>query len=439
MDSGPAPHKRLVRNDNIKNDLALYIHWPFCVSKCPYCDFNSHVREAINHTRWRAAYLRELEHYAALTEGRRLTSIFFGGGTPSLMEAETVAAIIDKAAALWPVAPDIEITAEANPGSVDQAVFQGFAAAGVNRVSLGVQSFDGQALKFLGRQHSGDEARAAIALAAKYFPRFSFDLIYALPGQGLRDWQTQLEEALGYAPQHLSAYQLTIEQGTKFEGLYRQGAFVLPAPELAADLYETTAARLAAAGLHAYEISNYAAPGHESRHNLAYWRYSDYIGVGPGAHGRITDSLLSPSSRAKARDPSDGPQSNTMDSGPAPHRDALRLVRNDDLKEKFATRAHRAPELWLERVEEHGHGADAPVPLSPQERFEEMLMMGLRLAEPIPFARIESETGRGLFEWLDEENVRRLETAGFITLNDIGIAGTVAGRQVLNEVLKSLL
>ena len=290
--------------------LALYVHWPFCVSKCPYCDFNSHVRETVDHARWRAAYLRELEYYARLTQGRTLTSIFFGGGTPSLMQAETIAAIVDKAAALWPISPDIEITAEANPGSVDQSVFAGFAAAGINRVFAWRSIFRCGGATISRRQHSGDEARKAIALAARHFPRFSFDLIYALPGQGMTEWQTQLDEALGYAPQHLSSYQLTIEQGTKFEGLYRQGEFVLPGPELAADLYEMTTARLDAAGLQAYEISNYAAPGHESRHNLTYWRYGDYVGVGPGAHGRLT-----------------------LPEG------------------KVATRAHRAPELWLERVE----------------------------------------------------------------------------------------
>ena len=382
----------------LNEGLALYIHWPFCVSKCPYCDFNSHVRETVDHARWRAAYLRELEHYAALTEGRTLTSIFFGGGTPSLMQTETIAAIIGKAAELWPVAPAIEITAEANPGSVDQSVFAGFAAAGVNRVSLGVQSFDAGALRFLGRQHDGDEARRAIALAAKYFPRFSFDLIYALPGQSMAEWQVQMDEALSYAPQHLSAYQLTIEPGTKFEGLYRQGAFVLPEAEHAADLYEMTTARLASAGLHAYEISNYAAPGHESRHNLTYWRYGDYVGVGPGAHGRLT-----------------------LPQG------------------KVATRAHRAPELWLERVEQHGHGADKPGPLLPSERFEEMMMMGLRLAEPISDYRITQETGRGLFSWLDESSARRLETHGLVRLDDASIASTEAGRRVLNTLLAKLL
>jgi oxygen-independent coproporphyrinogen-3 oxidase len=400
----------------VAEPLALYIHWPFCVSKCPYCDFNSHVRETVYHARWRAAYLRELEHYAALTEGRMLTSIFFGGGTPSLMQADTVAAIIDKAASLWRVAPDIEITAEANPGSVDRQVFAGFAAAGVGRVSLGVQSFDTAALKFLGRQHSGEEARRAIALAAKHFPRFSFDLIYALPGQGIKEWQAQLDEALSYNPKHLSAYQLTIEPGTKFEGLYRQGAFALPEPELGADLYEMTAARLAAAGLSAYEISNYAAPGHESRHNLTYWRYGDYVGVGPGAHGRIR------SQKSDVRC-----QENHI------------VIPTGMTIEKFAARNHRAPELWLELVEKYGHGADEPVKLSPRERFEELLMMGLRLAEPIPFARIESETGRRLFDWLDEDNARRLEAGGFIALSDTGIAGTVAGRQVLNMVLERLL
>src|SRR5262252_8891286 len=266
--------------------FGLYVHWPFCLSKCPYCDFNSHVREAIDHERWRDALLLELDHYAADTPARRLTSIFFGGGTPSLMAPDTVAAVIERAARHWPFAPDIEITLEANPTSVEAGKFAGFRSAGVNRVSLGVQALNDADLKFLGRHHSAAEARAAIEIARRSFRRHSFDLIYARPGQSAAAWRAELAEAIALAGDHLSVYQLTIEPETVFGAAHRRGELQVPEEEDAAALYELTQELLGAAGLPAYEISNHARPGEESRHNLAYWRYRTYAGIGPGAHGR---------------------------------------------------------------------------------------------------------------------------------------------------------
>ncbi|HLJ22378.1 MAG TPA: radical SAM family heme chaperone HemW, partial [Stellaceae bacterium] len=255
--------------------MALYVHWPFCKSKCPYCDFNSHVRASIDEARWRSALIRDLEHYAALTRGRPITSIFFGGGTPSLMSAETVGAVLDHAAALWRLEPDVEITLEGNPTSVEAARFRDFRAAGVNRVSLGVQALDDAALKFLGRGHDVKEALAALDVARQTFERFSLDLIYARPGQTVSAWERELDRAVGLAGEHLSVYQLTIEAGTAFAPAHARGDFVLPDEETQAALYETTLARLDAAGLPAYEISNHARPGAESRHNLVYWRYGE--------------------------------------------------------------------------------------------------------------------------------------------------------------------
>ena len=378
--------------------FGIYVHWPFCVSKCPYCDFNSHVAASVDHDRWRRAFVAELEHYAALISGRVVTSIFFGGGTPSLMQPRTVQVVIDCIARLWPVASDLEITAEANPGSVDVEVFAGFAAAGVNRVSIGVQSFDEASLKFLGRKHDAGDARRAVELAARTFPRFSFDLIYALPGQTPDVWRAELRQAIDYGARHLSSYQLTIEEGTKFATLHGQGAFVLPDADLASELYEITGNELGAAGLLPYEVSNYAEPGHESRHNLTYWRYGDYVGVGPGAHGRLTLG-----------------------------------------GEKQATRAHRAPDIWLDRVERNGHGAHEADRLSRRQRLEEMLMMGLRLSEPVLMRRIEAETGAKLTDWVPSVRLRKLRQEGLITHDDFGICATAEGRIRLNSILDYLL
>ena len=378
--------------------FGIYIHWPFCKSKCPYCDFNSHVRERIEHDRWRAALLRELDHYADATAGRRVTSVFFGGGTPSLMEPATVGAILDRIAARWPVADRLEVSLEANPTSVEADKFRAFRAAGVNRLSMGIQALDDTSLKFLGRQHNAAEATGAIELAARTFDRFSFDLIYARPEQTVAAWEAELTRALDYAVGHLSVYQLTIEEGTAFFPLHARGDLVLPDEDLAGDLYEATQTLLNGAGLPAYEISNHARPGEESRHNLTYWRYGDYVGIGPGAHGRLT---------------LDG--------------------------EKFATRAHRAPEIWLERVERDGHGAATPEPIDRDSRGSELLMMGLRLHEGVARARLVEETGRDLNALVDTSALDRLVTGGFLEVTDTTVRATHEGRQRLNAVLAALL
>ncbi len=378
--------------------LAVYVHWPFCLAKCPYCDFNSHVRARVDEARWRAALLAELDHYAAETAGRTVTSLFLGGGTPSLMAPETVAAIIARVLARWTAAPDIEVTLEANPTSVEAGRFAGYAAAGVNRLSLGVQALDDASLAFLGRRHSAAEALAAVALAGRHFPRTSFDLIYARPGQSVAAWCHELARALPHARGHLSVYQLTIEPETVFAQAHARGDFVLPDEGTAAALYEATQEVLERAGLPAYEISNHAAPGQESRHNLSYWRYGDYVGVGPGAHGRLTI---------------DGT--------------------------RFATRQHRAPEAWLERVEQHGHATRTRTALSADELVEEMLMMGLRLAEGVSRRRFRSVTGSELESALDGARLARLADGGFLALDARGLRATAAGRQRLNAVLGALL
>ncbi|MGO8920272.1 MAG: radical SAM family heme chaperone HemW [Stellaceae bacterium] len=379
-------------------ELALYIHWPFCKSKCPYCDFNSHVRDAIEQRRWQQALLADLDRAAAETGERRLGSIFFGGGTPSLMAPETVAALLARAAERWRFADDIEITLEANPNSVEAARFGALRAAGVNRLSLGVQALDERALRFLGRGHDVAEALAAMALARRHFPRFSFDLIYARPGQTHAEWAAEIDQAVALAGDHLSLYQLTIESGTAFATAYARGDFALPEDELAAALYEATAERLAAAGFAGYEISNYARPGGESRHNLAYWRYGDYAGIGPGAHGRLT--------RGGGR---------------------------------IATRQYRAPETWLAAVERQGHGREESLALSPEEQRREALMMGLRLAEGVERERFRARTGAELEAALDLGRLPDLVEGGFVLLDERGLRATPAGRQRLNAVLAALL
>jgi oxygen-independent coproporphyrinogen-3 oxidase len=378
--------------------FGIYVHWPFCLSKCPYCDFNSHVRESVDHARWRAALLAELDHYAERAPGRTVTSIFFGGGTPSLMEPATAAAVIDRVAERWTVASDVEITLEANPSSVEAGRFADLAAAGVNRVSLGVQALDDAALAFLGRRHNASEAMEALQVAKRHFDRTSFDLIYARPGQTVADWQAELGRAIAEGTEHLSVYQLTIEDGTKFATLAQRGELTMPDEETQAALYEATQEILARFGLPAYEISNHARPGAESRHNLTYWRYGDYVGVGPGAHGRLTV---------------DG--------------------------QKWATRAHRAPEVWLDRVAEHGHGGHADVAIGPTERRDELLMMGLRLAEGVSRARLREELGGDVKDLVDERKLDRLIEAGFLALDGERLAATPTGLQRLNAVLSHLL
>ncbi|HJU16754.1 MAG TPA: radical SAM family heme chaperone HemW [Stellaceae bacterium] len=381
----------------VREPLAVYIHWPFCRSKCPYCDFNSHVRAGIDAARWTRALLADLDSEAALLPGREIVSVFFGGGTPSLMPPETAAALLDRVHKLWPVAPALEVTLEANPNSAEADRFRAFAAAGVNRLSLGVQSLDPAALRFLGRAHDRAEALAAIARARESFARFSFDLIYARPGQTVPQWRRELDEALSLAGGHLSLYQLTIEPGTGFATLAARGAFAVPDEDEAAALYETTQDRLAAAGLPGYEISNHARPGAECRHNLAYWRYEDYVGIGPGAHGRLTH---------------DGA--------------------------KHAAQRRRAPEKWLEAVEGTGSGVEARTALDRDTEIAEMLMMGLRLTEGIARQRLEQAAGSDL-ETLFGARLAPLVDGGFLEVDETRLAATAAGRQRLNAVLAALL
>ena len=378
--------------------LGLYVHWPFCRSKCPYCDFNSHVETAIDQRRWRDALLAEIRHFAALAPGRRLQTVFFGGGTPSLMPPETVAAVIETARACWETADDIEITLEANPTSVETARLSAYRAAGVGRLSLGVQALDAQGLAALGREHGVDEAIEAVAAAHALFERVSFDLIYARPGQTRRGWRGELRRALEHAGSHLSVYQLTIEPGTVFHGLYRRGELVLPPEEEQAGFFEDTRSILADAGLPAYEISNHARPGDECRHNLIYWLSADYAGVGPGAHGRIAGE-----GRTTA----------------------------------FAQR--RAPEAWRAAVEAAGHATVSETVLEPSERLEEIAMMGLRLTDGIPRSRLVALTGRQPEALFDPAALERLSAGGFLELDDRGLRATPAGRLRLDAVLGALL
>jgi putative oxygen-independent coproporphyrinogen III oxidase len=382
--------------------LALYIHWPFCAAKCPYCDFNSHVRDSIDQARWRDALRRELAHEAtrASAVGRRpLASIFFGGGTPSLMDPATTAALIADARALFDAPPDLEITLEANPTSVEAARLAEIRDAGVNRLSLGVQALDAEALRFLGRRHDAAQAMAALEIGRALFPRLSFDLIYARPHQPEAAWRAELRQALALAADHLSLYQLTIEPGTRFATEYARGAFTLPDSDEAARLYWATVEEAARFGLAPYEISNYAKLGAESRHNLVYWRYGDYLGIGPGAHQRL---LL------------DG--------------------------QLLAARRHRAPEEWLARVERDGHATTAEESLSQQDRAREALLMGLRLAEGIDPARIQARSGRPLTEALDPAMLAACLDEDYLEWTPTGrLRTTDEGRMRLDAMLPVLL
>jgi oxygen-independent coproporphyrinogen-3 oxidase len=373
-----------------QDGLALYVHWPFCVSKCPYCDFNSHVRDAIDQAEWREALLADLAHEAHLLPGRKLTSIFFGGGTPSLMEPATVEALIEAAGRHWPPADDIEITLEANPNSVEAARFADLAGAGVNRLSLGLQSFDESALRFLGRAHSADEGLQALDIAQRHFPRVSFDLIYALPGDTEASWSKTLDRALSLGTTHLSLYQLTIEPGTRFASMVAKGEFEPLDSDIAATLFELTDSMTSAAGLPAYEISNHAATGAESRHNLTYWRYRDYAGVGPGAHGR---------------------------------RLGARTVR------------HKKPENYLSALARNGHSVVEEARLSAREAADEALVMGLRLSEGIEVDSLERRFGVPI---VDPTAVKRLEASGHLISCDGRIAATSNGRLVLDRLLAEL-
>ncbi|KXV65885.1 radical SAM family heme chaperone HemW [Acetobacter orleanensis] len=378
--------------------LALYIHWPFCLAKCPYCDFNSHVRERMPEARFASALRTELAHEAAKLGRRKLGSIFFGGGTPSLMAPESVAALIAEATTLFEPLPNLEITLEANPTSVEAGRLSAFRQAGVNRVSLGLQAMDDASLRFLGREHSAQQALAALEIARSLFPRITFDLIYARPGQTLADWQAELDMALSLVADHVSLYQLTIEPGTKFEALYRTGAFTLPDEETAARLYQETADVTARHGLAGYEVSNYARPGSESRHNLTYWRYGDYLGIGPGAHGRITQG------------------------------DAL-----------FATRRHRAPEPWADLVERTGTGQTSQDALDPTDRAREMLLMGLRVTEGINTSRFTARTGLTLQDALDPVILEAALEEGYLEQTPDTLRATAEGRLRLEALLSALV
>jgi len=378
----------------LPHPLALYIHWPFCVSKCPYCDFNSHVRDQIDQAAWRNALLADLAHEAALTPGRKLGSIFFGGGTPSLMDPATVAALIDAAARHWTFAPNIEISMEANPNSAEAARFAEVAAAGVNRLSLGLQALDDAALKFLGRAHDTREGLAALDAAQRAVDRVSIDLIYARPGQSADDWQAELARALAFGTGHLSLYQLTIEPGTRFETDVRLGNLVPADPDHAATLYELTQAMTNEAGRPAYEVSNHAQPGAESRHNLAYWRYADYAGVGPGAHGR---------------------------------------------RSGLATTRHKKPENWLAALDRNGHGLQEERVLEPGERAAEALMMGLRLAEGIDLTDIAARTGISTNGLIDQAAVTRLSGHGLLIRDGSRLTVTPAGMLLLDGILGEIV
>jgi len=375
--------------------FGVYVHWPFCAAKCPYCDFNSHVRTAIDESGWVDGILAELDWMAQhQTEKPIVETIFFGGGTPSLMEGRSVGRVLQKIAALWPMGNDVEITLEANPASADAARFADYRAAGINRVSLGVQALNDPDLKKLGRLHDVAEARAALAMAMRQFDRVSLDLIYARPDQGEVQWRNELNEALSFGTDHLSLYQLTIEPQTPYALLHKNGQLQIPDDDLAAGLYEATQELTEAAGLPAYEISNHARPGQESRHNLIYWRYGDYAGVGPGAHGRLS----------------------------------LNGART-------ATAAIKLPERWHDTVGKRGHGFAELTPVTPEEAAREHLLMNLRLAEGLDLAAYEKRWGTRP----DAAKIAALAEQGFLTQDGNTLRATQAGRLLLNRVIEEIL
>jgi oxygen-independent coproporphyrinogen-3 oxidase len=385
---------RLFSDFGMTNPLALYIHWPFCVSKCPYCDFNSHVREGIDMAQWQHALCADMAYEAALTCGRPLTSIFFGGGTPSLMPPALVETLLTEAERHWGFAPDIEITLEANPSSVEAARFADLAAAGINRVSLGLQSLNDESLRLLGRAHDVAEGQDALSIAQRHFDRVSFDLIYALPGQSLGDWEAELGRALSLGTGHLSLYQLTIEPGTRFETLVRTGELAPKDPDEAADFYDLTDALTRAAGLPRYEVSNHARIGEESRHNLTYWRYGEYVGIGPGAHGR---------------------------------------------RAGLATIRHKKPENFLNAVTRNGHGAQSEEALSSTERAREALLMGLRLAEGIDLTDIAQRTGMAESALIHPAAARQLSQHGLIRQEGSHLTVLPDGMLLLDRILAELV
>ncbi|TRD09870.1 coproporphyrinogen III oxidase [Erythrobacter insulae] len=373
---------------------ALYIHWPFCAKKCPYCDFNSHVRETVETNSWADALAADMRAEAQVASGETLTSIFFGGGTPSLMPPALVGQLLDQANALWGFDPDIEITLEANPSSVEAANFAALAGAGINRVSLGVQSLNDETLRWLGRLHGSQEALNALETAQRHFSRVSFDLIYALPSQTVADWESQLKRALGFGTSHMSLYQLTIEPGTRFATDVRRGVFNPLDDDEAAELFALTQSLTEAAGMPAYETSNHARAGEESRHNLSYWRYQDYAGIGPGAHGR---------------------------------------------RGGFATTRHKKPENYLKAVSERGHGISEQLMLRPRDQAAEALLMGLRLAEGVDLQQLSARFGLRIDDLVDQAKLLQYQTLQMITREGNRIAVAPSGRPLLDALLGEIV
>ncbi|MGQ0527245.1 MAG: radical SAM family heme chaperone HemW [Alphaproteobacteria bacterium] len=387
-------------NNHLKNraGAGLYFHWPFCLAKCPYCDFNVHINPSINHDAWEAAYLKSIAHYHELMPDIEIASVFFGGGTPSLMRPAGIEKILQAVAKKWDTAVDLEVTLEANPTSVEIEKFAAFRAAGINRVSLGVQALNDEDLAFLGRKHNVKEALKAIDITQKLFERSSFDLIYARPGQKLQDWERELRGASNRIGSHLSCYQLTIERGTPFYFEAAQGRFQIPDQDRAAEFYLLTRDILGGLGLPAYEVSNHARPGHESRHNLIYWSYGDYIGIGPGAHGRLTLN-----------------------------------------GEKFATREHSQPDIWLQKVEEGGSGAHPYTHIPPRERFVEALMMGLRVREGVWLESIQMQSGYKIEDVLDRAKIEKSVAEGWVSFEDNRLKPGAEGWLRLNALIPYIM
>ncbi len=378
--------------------MGVYIHWPFCAKKCPYCDFNSHVREEIDQEIWAQAYVDSLKHYAQKIPNKQIVSIFFGGGTPSLMRPQTVQTIIDAIQSLWSVANDIEITLEANPTSVEADKFEGFKTAGVNRISMGVQAFNDEDLVFLGREHNVSEAKKAIDIARSVFDRYSFDLIYGRPNQSTADWTAELSEAIPYTNGHMSLYQLTIERNTPFYMRHSRGEFKIPDEVKGAEFYHLTQDIMSGAGLPSYEVSNHAAPDQECKHNMIYWNMADYIGVGAGAHGRFMIG-----------------------------------------DEKYASRDHAAPEIWLERAAQNGTGAHALQPLSQEDRLHEAVMMGLRLKDGLSIKRCESLSGLKFTDHVDMQKLGIATEQGWAICEGDNIRLTREGILRLNALVPYLM
>ncbi len=380
------------------NNLAIYIHWPFCKSKCPYCDFNSHVQNSIDNQAWLDAYLKQIESFSHIIKDKAITSIFFGGGTPSLMPATTVNKIIDKLFSLSKTTNNIEITLEANPTSIESQKFVEFKAAGINRVSIGIQSFNETDLKFLGREHSKQEAIEALKIANSIFDNYSFDLIYALPNQTIKTWEQELQEAMQYAKHHLSLYQLTIEKGTPFYLQHKNKKFTLPDSDQAAELYSFTDDFMSSRGLQPYEISNYARSGFESQHNLAYWRYNQYLGIGPGAHSRV-------------------------------------MIDNN----LCAVVMHHNPQKWLGNVASEVMPIQQKTALSKEDILLEYLIMGLRIKEGIELTKLEQLLRQPTNQLLNIKNIQHLRELNYITLENDVLAVTTQGKLLLNKIVEQII